>query len=240
MTKLTTHRFKIPVLIALAIAMVSSGAHAAKVDPAITGEAAQNANAAPIEEVGAVAFDFGNRMATGSIKLNNKNAKALGNVLANAITAKPSEILFGSLTNKADEIAEAAAILVARWATVTDVKKFSKGKAAAIVLNLMKGVFQNTKNVAGLAAAASPNFFQDVAGSVLLTAIQAPGTDSKTDDKIYKLLKKNGAKLAGKPNKDAIKLGLEEARLNDTIANTRYEDGNFGPIIDPETDTRNG
>jgi hypothetical protein len=239
MTKLTTKRFTVPVVIALAIAMVSTGAQAAKVDPAITTEASAAATAAGIEDVTTVATDFGTRMANGTIKLNPKNAKALGNVLANAITAKveSESAPENNWTNKADEIAEVAATLVERFSAATDVKKFNKKKAPKIVLQLLKGIFQNTKNVATLVPASSPNFFQDVVGSTLLSAIQAPGTDSKTDDKIYKILKKNAKKLAGKPNKDVIKTGVEEARLADVIALAKYE---TGPVADPETDTRNG
>ena len=239
MTKLTTKRFTVPVLIALAIAMVSTGAQAAKVDPAITTIARTNANAADIEDVTGVAVDFGTQMANGSIKLNPKNAKALANALADAIKSKVEDVATPEInwTNKADEIAEVAATLVERFSTATDVKKFNKKKAPKIVLQVLKGIFQATKDVATLVPASSPNFFQDVAGSALLAAIQAPGTDSKTDDKIYKILKKNSKKLAGKPNKEFIKTGVEEANLADVIALAKYE---IGPVADPETDTRNG
>ena len=241
MTKLTTKRFTVPVVIALAIAAVSTTAQAAKVDPAITGEALTRANAAPIEEVGAVAQDFGIRMANGSIKLNNKNAKQLGTNLTAAILAKP-EALEGEnrWTNKADEIAEAAAILAFEWSKSTNPKKFNKKTAPKVIVSLLKGVFRDSKNAAGLASAASPNFFEDVVGSVMLTIIRAPGTDLKAPDKVYKVLKKQSKKLAGKTQKDVIRRGLDQARLNDVVANTIYEDGSFGPIIDPETDTRNG
>jgi hypothetical protein len=249
MTKLTTKRFTVPVVIALAIAAVSTTAQAAKIDPAITVDAFNAATAAGIEEVAGVADEngvvtgvavtYGGQMAAGTIKLNTKNAQALGSTLARAIIAKPESAAApeNNWTNKADEIAEVAATLVERFSTSSNIKKFNKKTAPKVVLALVKGIFKETKNTATLAAAASPNFFGDVVGSALLAAIQAPGTDSKTDDKIYKLLKKNNKKLAGKPNKDAIKSALDEARLADVIALAKYE---IGPVADPETDTRNG
>ena len=237
MTKLTTKRFTVPVVIALAIAMVSTGAQAAKVDPQITSDAVNAANAAGIEQVTDVAVTYGDKMASGEIKLTTKNAGALGTYLANAIIAKDQTPPVNNLTNKADEIGEVAATLVARFATATDVKKFSKKTAPKVVLALVKGIFKNSKNVAGLAAAASPNFFGDVVGSALYSAIKSTNTDATVDDKIYKILKKNAAKLAGKPNKDAIKSALELAKLDDPVAVETFE---VGPVNDPETDTKNG
>jgi hypothetical protein len=157
-------------------------------------------------------------------------------VLANAIQAKVQNDFENRLTNKGDEIGESGA-LVAAGITVN--AAFKKG-ANALSLNLLKGLLVTAKKNSALLTNSSPNLFSDVAGSVMQSFISATASDSKTDKKIYSFLSKNAAKVAGSKNSKAIKTGLKEAFKNPTLAATKYEDGTFGVIIDPETDTRNG
>jgi hypothetical protein len=236
MTKITTHRFKLPVVIAMAAAMVASAQ--AATDTRITTDAAQQAQAAGIEDVGQIAVNYAAQMGTGTIKLSTSNVKALAQVLADAIQAKglPTDTGVNRLQNQADEIGEAAALIADG---IVDSVKFKKG-ATAYTLNLLKGALLTAKKNAALLGNSSPSLFADVAGSVMQTFVLNTATSTKTDKKIFTFMMRNAAKVAGAKNQKAIKIGLKEAFKNPALALVKYEDGNLGPIIDPETDTRNG
>jgi hypothetical protein len=240
MTKRITHRFKLPGVIALALAMVVSSQTAkAAVDSRITTNAAQDAQNAEIERVGQVAIDYAALMGSGTIKLSTSNVKALANILASEIQAKspgPTDVGPNRLSNKADEIAEAAALIANGIASSPKFKKGSNG----YVLNLMKGAVQTAKKNTALLGNATPSLFADVAGSVMLTLINNTSVDAKTDKKLFSFLSRSSGKIAGAKKAKEIKLALKEAYKNPALANVKYEDGTLGLIIDPETDTRNG
>jgi hypothetical protein len=243
MIKMTPRKNRVPLFVAVATAaLISAGASHAAVDQSIITEAQQSSSAAFIEDVDTVAIDFAARMGSGSIKLSPGNARALAAVLSDSLQAKtpgsPDDPVNNPtrFQNQADEIAESAAHIAAG----INVNSSFKKKANSIILSLLQGALTTAKKNAAYTTLASPNLIEDVVGSVMLTLVRDADTTAKQDSKIFKFLKTNATKVAGKKSKKSVKTGLKLGFANDGVANGRYEDGTNGRAVDPETDTRRG
>jgi hypothetical protein len=253
MTRIPRHktfRSALFVFAAAAIASIGQVALAAQPDPRITGTgtgaAAGDANNAAIEDVGAVAVNYSGQIAAGTIKLSTTNVQALTKVLSDAILAKTTGD-GGVLTdpnradNKEDEIGESAALVMKGIAASSKFLKAVPGIRTPnnLTLNLLKGALLSAKtNTQVIGANLLETVVRDVVGSVMLTIKNDVSINDKKDKKIYAFLKLNAKKVAGAANKNAVKAGLEIGYKGSTTFFP--EDGAAGPIIDPETDTRNG
>ncbi len=193
---------------------------------------------ADIEQISNVALVLGRQIGNNTIKTNK--AASLAKTLTAAIVAKgsvpaPNPL---SIENKADEVAEVAAFIVAGLNSNSALTATSASKLlfAVIKSSILGG--KAKKNSTALPA----NYIADVAGSVAITVRNSAGFTADEKTAIQAALLKKSTAIAGKSNKLAIEAAINGGFLGDA----RYEDGNnLGPLapgelfpVDPETDDR--
>ena len=217
---------------ATALLITAQVASAAKTAPEILA-ARTAATTADIESVAGIGRTTADQMGSGAVKMNGKNVKSLATFMADAIIAKtPAATGPNRPVNKADEVVEAAVQILGG---IDANPKFLKlGTAKSLIVTLMKGALNTAKQTAELF---TTSIFRDMGGSIALTIANNPALDAN-QAKIQKFLVKKSKSIAGKTNRTAIQTGLDAGFLADAAANAAYEDGNLGPVVDPETDTR--
>lgn len=214
-------------------------AHAAKLDAQITAAQAE-ANGEDIELIAATSKKYGDKFGSGEIKLSNKNIKTLAKFMAGASLTKSTTALpQNRLDNKADEIGEAAAVLASAISSAPKITNTLTAKNA--FLNILKGALTDVKKATDLTTVSG--LMRSIAGGVALTIHNNPAYDAK-EAKYAKFLIQKSKTIAGKTNKDQIKIGLQEGFAGTADAILKYEDGTqyatLMLITDPETDFRNG
>jgi hypothetical protein len=210
------------------------------------------AKVADIEEIQKVAAAIGAKIGNGQIKTSQLSAIAQG--LVSGIAGKPVAVNGPNrLVNKRDEIGEVGASLmnaIASNALFDDDSSKGKKKAINLVIGMLKTMVAKSKSNTerSLQTLVAP----DLAGSVALT-IKYLGIngviDSDVATAILGAIQNNAKKIAGKLG-PSVSAAVGEVTAPGSGDLVKYENGQdlttvpedpqTGPVVDPETDSRNG
>jgi len=210
---------------------------------------------ADVEQVSLMAETFG-------LKVTSKAANSTAKALVQAISGRAQ--LFGSsdgttdntVGNKAEEVGEIVATFIATiqqnsaiQPTFTDAKKaaslvfkIAKTMYKAAKVKKIKGI-QNPNDLQRALLVKDGNFFASLAYT--LDQMEAAGRITSDvlaaiSDKLLKSVKSIGGKEFEAQITAALNAGFNGSGVVPGDPNSGFEDGvNIGPVVDPETDTRN-
>lgn len=245
----TLSRTLVPAL--FAAALLSSSVQAAT-DPAIVALGVPaSATTRTVEDVVIAYKTIGEQIGAKTIKLTRRNVKTAARQGADEILSKGGAPAISTPTdpnravNKADEIAELGAFLLAGIDNHPKFKRFDIQKEFIVIV--AKGVLKSAK--ANGVMNTNTTIIRDVAGSLALTIANNPLYVKKLA-KLQKFLNAKAGSIAGEAQTASYQQGNNDG-FNKTVlppdpANPSlvrgYEDGNImtlATIKDPETDQRN-
>jgi len=208
------------------------------------------AKVADIEQVEEVGQKIGAKIGTGAIAISQVNAIVKG--LVAGIVSKPTTPTGQNrAVNKGDEIGEVGAYFtnaIAANPAFHGTTQKAANKAASIIVGMLKTIVAASKSKVdtALQALVAP----DVSGSVALT-VKFLGTNSTISALVAQTIisslesTKSAKTIGGAAFASAITAAVTEAANPAAGDVAKYENGTLanppqGPLIDPETDHRNG